>query len=695
MPGSVVDPDVYRRRWVILGVLCLSLVLVVVGNSSLNVALPRLQEDLRASSTQLQWIVDAYSIVFAGLLLPAGALGDRFGRKGALQLGLTTFGLASLLSTFAHSPDQLIATRALMGVGAAFVMPATLSILANVFPPAERARAIAIWAGFSGAGAAIGPVMSGLLLEHLWWGSVFFVNVPIVVVALIAGALVVPTSRDPNHGKLDPIGAAISVVALVSLLYAIIEAPVEGWGSPSTIGGVVIFGVFAVGFVVWESRRAEPMLPMTFFRNRRFSVGAATITLTFFCMFGLFFVLTQYLQFVLGFSPLAAGLGTLPLAAMLIIFAPRSAGFVARWGQARVQAFGLVLVSMGMLVMATLQADSSYGWVALGLVIMGIGMACTTAPATNAIVSSVPLSKSGVGSAVNDTTREVGGALGHRRAREPDLVGLPHHHDQPGGRPAVRGGGRRPRLGGGSVRGGPGGRRVGGRTAQPRGRQRLHRRDVRRADRLGRGGPGRRGHGARLLPPHPGAGAGATHHGPRRAAPRAVVRPVTRRDLRLARRGAGCGDAGPGRPRRRGGTRPRGRPRGLTRGEQVRRCRRRATRPGALRPTPRWPGLRVVSAFSTPLTRATRKGRRSSAPSATRSLVWPVRSPSITMRTNATKWYSTDSVLDSADQLNTSSSWASSSQSSSSWRKAAKTSGVSTGASSSGSASSSASRWRQ
>jgi EmrB/QacA subfamily drug resistance transporter len=410
--GPPIDPAVYERRWKILVVLCLSLVLVVVGNSALNVALPTLQRDLLATSTQLQWIVDAYAIVFAGLLLPAGALGDRFGRRGALQLGLVIFGIASLLATLSNSPNQLIATRALMGLGAAFVMPATLSILANVFPPGERARAIAIWAGFAGAGAAIGPVMSGFLLEHFWWGSVFFVNVPIVIVAIAAGAVLVPTSKDPNHGKLDPIGALLSVVALASLLYAIIEAPVNGWGSPETVAGFALFAVFAVGFVAWERHNPHPMLPMAFFANRRFSVGAITITLTFFAMFGLFFVLTQYLQFVLGFSPFQAGLATLPLAFMLVIFAPRSAGFVARFGQARVQAFGLTLVAIGLLVMASLTPTSNYGMVAFGLVIMGIGMACTTAPATNAIVSSVPLAKSGVGSAVNDTTREVGGALG-------------------------------------------------------------------------------------------------------------------------------------------------------------------------------------------------------------------------------------------------------------------------------------------
>jgi EmrB/QacA subfamily drug resistance transporter len=408
-----IDPEtVYRRRWWILTTLCLSLVIVVVANTALNVALPRLVHELDATENDLQWITDAYGLIFAGLLLAAGAMGDRFGRKGALQFGLTVFGLGSLASAFATSSTQLIVLRGVMGVGAAFIMPATLSILANVFPPQERPRAIAIWAGFAGAGGAIGPIVSGLLLNHYFWGSVFLVNVPLVALALVSGALLLPTSRDPNHGKLDPIGAAFSMLTLGALLYAIIEGPENGWGSPITLGSFAVFLVGLVAFIAWENHTDSPMLPMWFFKNRRFSVGASTITLTFFAMFGLFFVLTQYLQIVQGYSPLAAGLATLPLAIMLVLIAPRSAALVVKFGQHRVQAVGLTLVAVGMVVLSTLSPTSPYWLMAIGLAILGAGVACTTAPATNAIISSVPLSKSGVGSAVNDTTREVGGALG-------------------------------------------------------------------------------------------------------------------------------------------------------------------------------------------------------------------------------------------------------------------------------------------
>ncbi len=402
----------YDRRYAVLAVMNLSLVLVVAGNSALNVALPTIVRDLGATSAELQWIVDAYALVFAGLLLPMGALGDRFGRKGILQLGLTVFAGGALLAVFATEPWHLIATRSVMGVGAAMIMPATLSIITNVFPPQERAKAIAIWAGFAGAGAAIGPVMSGFLLEHFWFGSVFLVNIPLVAVALISGAVIVPTSRDPRQRRLDPIGAGLSVLALGSLLYAIIEAPEKGWTDSVTLGLFAAAVILAVAFVRWERHTDEPMLPMEQFRDARFSMGTGTIGLTFFAMFGTFFVASQYLQFVLGYSPLQAGLATLPMAAMMIIVAPRSAGYAAHFGRNRVMAVGLTVVATGLFTLSLLTTHSPYLHLALGLVLLGGGMALTTAPATGAVMESMPQAKAGVGSAVNDTAREVGGALG-------------------------------------------------------------------------------------------------------------------------------------------------------------------------------------------------------------------------------------------------------------------------------------------
>src|SRR2546423_8000293 len=254
----------HSQRWWTLAVLCLSLVIVVVGNTVLNVALPTLIRELHASNSALQWVVDAYGLVFAGLLLTAGALGDRFGRKGALTTGLLIFGGRSAVAAFATSGGQLIALRAIMGIGAALIMPATLSILTNVFPPHERAKAIAIWAGLAGAGGAIGPVTSGYLLEHFWWGSVFFLNIPVVIVAVVAGRFLVPTSRDPGKVPLDLVGAGLSIVSMSNLIYGIIEAPQRGWTD-----GVILrsFGialvVFAI-FAVWALTREHPMLDLRF-----------------------------------------------------------------------------------------------------------------------------------------------------------------------------------------------------------------------------------------------------------------------------------------------------------------------------------------------------------------------------------------------------------------------------------------------
>jgi EmrB/QacA subfamily drug resistance transporter len=400
------------RRWWVLGLLCTSLLIVIVGNTSLNTALPTLSRELRATITQLQWMVDAYSLVFAGLLLTAGAIGDRYGRKGALQVGLLLFLAASLAASQAGSASQLIACRAVMGIAAAFIMPSTLSILTNVFPPHERAKAIAIWAGVSGGGAAIGPISSGYLVQHFWWGSVFLVNVPIIAIALIVGRGLLPTSRDPHQGRLDPLGSVLSTVGLSTLVYAIIEAPGHGWASTQTLATFGAAFVVLAAFGLWELKSSEPMLDLNFFRNPQFSVAAGGISLIFFAMFGMFFLLAQYFQLVLGYSPFQAGLRQGPVAIVMMAIAPNSARLAARFGANRVVAAGLGLVSVAMLLYTTMGIDTPYLNILGVMVIMAAGMALTMSPMTASIMASVPMNKAGVGSAINDTTRELGGALG-------------------------------------------------------------------------------------------------------------------------------------------------------------------------------------------------------------------------------------------------------------------------------------------
>ena len=409
VPGRAPE---YERRWWTLGVLCLSLVMIVVANTSLNVALPTLAADLHAGSSALQWIVDAYSLVFAGLLLTAGSLGDRYGRRLALNSGLVIFGLASGLAAFSGSSTLLIAARATMGVGAALVMPATLSVLAHVFPPDERPRAIAIWTGFAGVGAATGGVTSGWLLQHFWFGSIFLLNVAVVGIALVAGAFLVPSSRDERQPALDPLGALLSIAGLGTLIYAIIEAPERGWASAPTLVATIAAAAILGAFVVWELRTAEPMLDLRFFRHPHFTAATASITLIFFVMFGMFFIVTQYLQSVLGYSPLEAGLRVAPWAAAYMVSAPLSARLVERWSQRRVVTTGLTVVAVGLALLSRSGSQAHYPLLALALVLTAAGMGMTTAPSTGAIMVSLPLHKAGVGSAVNDTTRELGGALG-------------------------------------------------------------------------------------------------------------------------------------------------------------------------------------------------------------------------------------------------------------------------------------------
>jgi MFS transporter, DHA2 family, integral membrane protein len=405
-------PEIHARRWFLLGIMNLSLVLVVMAVSGLNTALPTMQQDLQASASELQWIVDAYAVLFAGLLLTAGALGDRFGRKRALIGGLGVFALAALLGGLAQDATQVIASRALMGVGAAFIMPATLSIITSIFPPEERGKAIAIWAGFAGAGASLGPILTGGLLEGFWWGSTLLVNVPIALAVIGAVWWFAPNSRDDTHTPLDPVGALLSLVGLSTLIFGIIQGPEDGWTSSIVLGSFLVSAAALSAFVRWERRSDHPMLPLDLFRDRRFSVSSGAITAAFFVMFGFFFLMTQYLQFARGFSPLEAGLASLPLALMFVVVSPRSAALAERYGAPRVMAAGLGIVAVGFGVLTSLTVDTPYLVVGVAFAVLGAGMGITVAPATGEIMSSVPLSKAGVGSAVNDTTRELGGALG-------------------------------------------------------------------------------------------------------------------------------------------------------------------------------------------------------------------------------------------------------------------------------------------
>jgi EmrB/QacA subfamily drug resistance transporter len=404
--------QVYAKRWWTLGVLCVSLLVVGLDNTILNVAIPRLQEELHATQGDIEWIIDSYVLVFAGLLLTMGAIGDKFGRRRALTAGLVVFGLGSVVSAFATTANDLIAARALMGVGGALIMPSTLSILTNVFPPAERGRAIAIWAGVSGLGIGIGPIAGGLLLQHFWWGSVFLVNVPVVVAAIVAGRFLVPESKDQHAPRLDPLGALLSIAGLSAIVYAIIEAPTHGWTSPETLAAGAIGVVILVAFVVSEARSDHPMLPIEFFKNPRFSAGSGSVTLAFFALFGTTLLLTQYQQIVRGYNPLQAGLRVLPVALALVAFAPNSAKMAARFGTKRVVASGLTLLAVTLASLRLFEVGTPYWKLGLVYFFMGAGMAHVVAPATEAIMGALPRNRAGVGSAVNDTTRQVGGALG-------------------------------------------------------------------------------------------------------------------------------------------------------------------------------------------------------------------------------------------------------------------------------------------
>ena len=412
MQPDTIDPSAYARRWKTLAVLSLSLLIIGLDNTVLNVALPTLQTHFSASGSTLQWIVDAYLLSFAGVLLTMGTLGDRFGRKRALQSGLVLFGIASVLAAFAQNADQLIVLRAIMGIGGAMIMPATLSVIMDIFPREERGKAIGIWSAIAGVGIGLGPFVGGLLLEWFSWSAVFWLNVPIVAIALVAGLKLVPESRDPRPGAFDLPGAGLSVAMLVALVYGIIEATPRGWTDPIVLGCFSAAAILGAAFVAWERRVAAPMLPLSFFANPKFTVASVGVALVFFAMMGSVFAFTQYLQFAHGFSALEAGAAMLPLALGLVIGSGVSNRLVERVGRSYVIAGGLVGVAA--VLSTSLAWTPEMAPVLLGLVTFGlaVSMGVAMAPATDSVMSAVPEAKAGVGSAMSDVTRQVGGALG-------------------------------------------------------------------------------------------------------------------------------------------------------------------------------------------------------------------------------------------------------------------------------------------
>ncbi|MDQ6852762.1 MAG: MFS transporter [Actinomycetota bacterium] len=410
MPSA--DSRDYARRYWILGVLCVSLTLVGMAITILNVAIPDLIRELGADASDLQWIFATYGIVFAGVVVVAGAAGDRFGRKRVLDVGLVVFGVAAALGAFAPSPGLLIAARAVMGLGAALLMPGTLSIITSVFPPEERTKAIGIWSGVGGLGFIIGPPIGGILLTHFWWGSVLLVNVPVVVIALIAGARLVPDSRDPARTPLDLGGAVLSTLAISALVFAFIEAPSNGWGGPPVLAAVLVAAVGFAAFTWWELRQSHPMLDVRLFRQAAFTGPALVITFGFFVVWGVLFLLPQFLQLVQGRSALWVGLVLAVISVTWCVGATGITVVVRRVGERPVIVAGLVVTAVGVACLLGVDSAASTSWVIVGLSTIGLGMGSVTTPATSMLVSHLPPEKAGVGSAMNDVTREFGTAFG-------------------------------------------------------------------------------------------------------------------------------------------------------------------------------------------------------------------------------------------------------------------------------------------
>ncbi|HET9078765.1 MAG TPA: DHA2 family efflux MFS transporter permease subunit [Acidimicrobiales bacterium] len=401
------------RRWLALAVLCVSLLIVTLDNTVLNVALPTLVGRLHASLSDLQWIVDAYVLAFAGLMLVSGSLADRVGRKRTFLAGLVLFAGCSAWAAFSGSVGHLIAARASMGAGGALIMPSTLAVITNTFTdPRERQRAIGLWAATSGAGIAAGPIIGGLLLDHFWWGSVFLVNVPVAALGFALAVPLVPDSRDPSARRPDAVGSLLSVAGLGLLLCAIIEAPVHGWSSALVLGtGIGGLAVLAA-FVEWEHRSTHPMLRLAFFRDRRFSAPIVSVSLMMFGLFGSMFVLTQFLQFQLGYTPLQAGVRILPAAGAIAVVAPLADRLVGAAGTRVTIAGALLMAAAGFWQMSGATVDTTYGGVVVGMILVGASAGLVIPSATASVMGSLPQEHTGVGAATNGTFLQTGGALG-------------------------------------------------------------------------------------------------------------------------------------------------------------------------------------------------------------------------------------------------------------------------------------------
>ncbi len=420
--GWMTSGDGHPRRWAILGVLVVSLLVVVLDNTILNIALPTIQSDLSATPGELVWAVDSYILVFAALLFTWGALGDRLGRKKVLVIGLIIFGLASALSAFAPSAQMLIGARALMGIGGAAVLPTTLAIITVVFPPHERGKAIGMWAGAVGAAVALGPILGGALLQHpqwfRWltgndWGSVFLINVPIVIVGLLAIVKVVPESRNPDPRRLDIVGLVLSIVGLTALIYGIIRASeTRNWLDISVLGPIFLGIAIIIAFLYLEHRSDHPSFDVSLFKNRGYAVSIAAVSLAFFALSGITFSLPFYLQVLRGYDTLTAGLCFVPFAAGQLLSAPRSATTVARFGYRPVMTAGLTIVSVALLALVFVQIDTPIWILLVVFFAFGLGMGSVIAPASTVMQNVLPLARAGAGSAVQNTVRQVGGALG-------------------------------------------------------------------------------------------------------------------------------------------------------------------------------------------------------------------------------------------------------------------------------------------